>query len=417
MKHRTSVWAVALVALLAISIAAGATACGSSGGSSSGSSSGGGTSEIKIGTLYPVTGDLAKLGDQCLSGVKLAVEEINAAGGIKSMGGAKLVLDNADSQGKPDVALSEVQRLSTQDNVAAILGTYQSSVALPATQEAERQQTPMLITTAVADAITDRGYKYIFRICPKASWYAKNQIEFCQAMPGLGGPTIKTVALLHEDTDFGQSTSEGQIKYAGEAGIEVVANVAYPASSADLTTQVSKVKAANPDIVLTTTYFNDSILIAQARETLGMKQLFFDAAGGTTDPNFQKTLGSAAETWMSEIEFTPDASASSKALNDVYEAKYGAYMTGNGMEGYQGVYVLAKALEDAGSADRTKLRDALAAVKMVKGTDMVVDPYTEISFTADGQIASAPLYVVQIQKGVFVPLFPTPPATGKLVVP
>ena len=413
MKHRTSIWAVALIALLAMSVAVGVAACG---GSDSGS--GGGTvKEVKIGTLYPVTGDLAKLGDQCLSGVKLAVEEINAAGGIKSLGGAKIVLDNADSQGKPDVALSEVQRLSTQDNVSAILGTYQSSVALPATQEAERQQTPMMITTAVADAITDRGYKYIFRICPKASWYAKNQIEFCQAMPGLGGPTIKKVALLHEDTDFGQSTSEGQIKYAAEAGIEVVANVAYAASSADLTTQVSKVKAANPDIVLTTTYFNDSILIAQARQTLGMKQLFFDAAGGTTDPNFQKTLGTAAETWMSEIEFTADASASSKALNDAYKAKYGDYMTGNGMEGYQGVYVLAKALEDAGSTDRVKLRDAIAAVKMVKGTDRVVDPYTEISFSADGQIKSAPLYVVQIQKGVFVPLFPTPPASGKLVVP
>ena len=184
-------------------------------------------------------------------------------------------------------------------------------MALPATQAAERQQTTMLITTAVADDVTDKGYKYIFRICPKASWYAKDQINFCQAMPELGGPTIKTVALLHEDTDFGQSTSKGQIQYAEEAGLEVVANIAYPASSADLTTQVSKIKAANPDIVLTTTYLNDSILIAQARETLGMSQIFFDAAGGTVDPQFIKTLGDAAENWLTEIEFAPDSSAAS----------------------------------------------------------------------------------------------------------
>jgi len=412
MKHRTSVWAVALIALLAISIAAGVTACGSSGDSGGG----GGTSEIKIGTLYPVSGDLAKLGDQCLSGVKLAVEEINAAGGIKSMGGAKLVLVNADSQGKPDVAISEVERLCQQDKVAAILGTYQSSVALPATQAAERQQTTMLITTAVADAITDAGYKYVFRICPKASWYAKDQIAFCQAMPDLGGPTIKKVALLHEDTDFGQSTSAGQIKYAAEAGLEVVANVAYAASSADLTTQVSKIKASNPDIVLTTTYLNDSILIAQARETLGMKQIFFDAAGGTVDPQFIKTLGAAAENWLTEIEFAPDASDTSKELNAAYKAKYGVDMTGNGMDGYQGVYVLAKALEDGGTADRAKLRDAMANVKMVAGTDRVVIPTAEITFTADGEIANAPLYVVQIQKGVFQTLSPQP-APGKLVVP
>jgi branched-chain amino acid transport system substrate-binding protein len=403
---------VVLTVLLALSVATGLAACGGGDGGGGGD----GASEIKIGTLYPVSGDLAKLGDQCMSGVKLAVEEINAAGGIKSMGGAKLTLVEADSQGKPDVAISEVERLCQQDQVSAILGTYQSSVALPATQAAERQQTTMLITTAVADDVTDKGYKYIFRICPKASWYAKDQINFCQAMPELGGPTIKTVALLHEDTDFGQSTSKGQIQYAEEAGLEVVANIAYPASSADLTTQVSKIKAANPDIVLTTTYLNDSILIAQARETLGMSQIFFDAAGGTVDPQFIKTLGDAAENWLTEIEFAPDASPTSEELNTAYKAKYGVDMTGNGMDGYQGVYVLAKALEDAGSADRAKLRDAMANVKMVAGTDRVVIPTKEITFTEDGQIADAPLYVVQIQKGVFETLFPLP-APGKLIVP
>lgn len=412
MKHRTSIWTVALIALLAISIAAGAAACGSSGGSSGGSSA----KEIKIGTLYPVSGDLAKLGDQCISGVKMAVDEINAAGGIKSMGGAKLVLDEADSQGKPDVGISEITRLCQQDNVTAILGTYQSSVALPATQTAERFQTPMLITTAVADAITQKGYKYIFRICDLASWYARDQINFCKQMPSLGGPTIKTVALLHEDTDFGQSTSAGQIKYAAEAGIKVVANVAYAASSADLTTQVSKVKAANPDIVLTTTYLNDSILIAKEAKTLGMKQLFFDAAGGTVDPQFIKTLGPDAENWLTEIEFSTDANQLSIELNDAYKAKYGDNMTGNGMDGYQGVYVLAKALENAGTTDKAKLRDAMANVKLVAGTDRVVIPTKEITFSADGEITDAPLYVVQIQKGAFQTLFPLP-APGKLIVP
>ena len=414
MKHRTSIWAAALVILFALAVAAGVAACGS--GSSGGGSSSGGVSEIKIGTLYPVSGDLAKLGDQCISGVKMAVEEINAAGGIKSMGGAKLTLVEADSQGKPDVGISEITRLCQQDNVTAILGTYQSSVALPATQTAERFQTPILITTAVADAITQKGYKYVFRICPLASWYARDQITFCKAMESLGGPKVTTVALLHEDTDFGQSTSEGQLKYAAEQGIKVVANVAYAASSADLTTQVSKVKASNPDVVLTTTYLNDSILIAQAAKTLGMKQPFFDAAGGTVDPQFIKTLGATAEGWLTEIEFSTDANQTSIDLNAAYKAKYGDNMTGNGMDGYQGVYVLAKALENAGTTDKAKLRDAIANVKLVSGTDKVVIPTKEITFTADGEITSAPLYVVQIQKGVFQTLYPLP-APGKLIVP
>jgi len=147
-----------------------------------------------------------------------------------------------------------------------------------------------------------------------------------------------------------------------------------------------------------------------------MKQIFFDAAGGTVDPQFIKTLGDAAETWLTEIEFAPDSSALAEELNAAYKTEYGVDMTGNGMDGYQGVYVLAKALEDAGTADRAQLREAMANLKMVAGTDRVVIPTEEITFTDDGQIADAPLYVVQIQKGVFETLFPLP-SPGKLVVP
>ncbi len=173
---------VAIIAVLALA-AAFAISCGSSGSSSSSSSSSGTSGgTIKIGTLYPVTGDLAKLGQECVNAVKLAVDEINAAGGIKSMGGAKIELVEADSQGKPDVGISEVQRLVSQNHVSAIIGTYQSSVAIPATQTADRLKTPILISMAVADEITEHGYKYVFRLCPKADWYAKSQLDFVQAM-------------------------------------------------------------------------------------------------------------------------------------------------------------------------------------------------------------------------------------------
>ena len=147
-----------------------------------------------------------------------------------------------------------------------------------------------------------------------------------------------------------------------------------------------------------------------------MKQLFFDAAGGTVDPQFIKTLGPDAENWLTEIEFSTDANQTSIELNDAYKAKYGDNMTGNGMDGYQGVYVLAKALENAGTTDKAKLRDAMANVKLVAGTDRVVIPTKEITFSADGEITDAPLYVVQIQKGVFQTLYPLP-APGKLIVP
>lgn len=399
--------AIALALLVALTIFV--VACGSSEGGGGGGGGGGGTAEtIKIGTLFPVSGDLAKLGQDCVNGIKLAVKEINDAGGIKSMNGAKIKLIEADSQGKPDVGIQEVERLA-QEGVACILGTYQSSVGIPATQAAERLSVPILIVQAVADEITEKGYKYTFRIAPKASWYAKNQVEFALAAPEMNpdyGP-VKTAAMLHEDSDFGQSTADGGKKYAKELGLEILGEVAYPMSSADLTTQVSKVLAWKPDVVLMTTYLNDAILINQAREKMKAKQLFIDSAGGTIDPEFIARLGAAADGVCSTVEFSKYGGEAAAGANERYEAAYGFGMSGNSGYAYQGTYVLAKALENAGSADREKLREAFTTVKLDKDAgDMVMVPTPVIEFGPDGQVKDMPLYVCQIQKSDLVPLFP-----------
>ncbi len=429
MSRRNLVGALSVVLVLAVALFA--VACG--GGTTTTTAAVGGTETtaavvgtdttaagatgetIKIGALYPTTGDLAKLGEECVNGLQLAVDEINAAGGIKSMGGAQIELVKADSQGKPDVGIAEVQRLATKENVAAIVGTYQSGVAIPATQEAEKQQIPIVISMAVADAITEKGQKYTFRICPKADWYAKDQVTFLKELKALIGLDVKKVALLHEDTDFGTSTATGQKKYLKEAGMEVTAEVAYPASSADLTTQVSKVKASNPDVVLTVMYLNDSILIMQAKEKLGMKQLFFDAAGGTVEPDFVKRLGPTAENTLTEMEYSKYAPGADKLNND-FKAKFGSDITGNGAYSYQAGYVLADALERAGVVERAKLRDALAATNMPAGPTMVL-PTDKLQFGPDGQNMSAPLFVMQVQKGDLVPVGPPPFAAAKVILP
>jgi branched-chain amino acid transport system substrate-binding protein len=423
MKH--SKFTKLLVLVLIVALAAfGAALLASCGGGDDGggdSGSGGGDVEtIKIGTLYPITGDLAKLGQECVDGVKLAVEEINAAGGIEAMGGAKIELVEADSQGKPDVGIAEVERLAQQDNVSAIIGTYQSSVAIPATQAAQRLQVPIVISLAVADEITDKGYDNVFRICPKAEWYAKSQLDFVKALPELQPeyPAVKKIALLHEDTDFGQSTAAGEKKYIEEYGYELVGEVSYPGSAADLTTQVSKIKSMDPDIVLTTTYLNDAILITQAREKLGMWQLFFDAAGGTVDPEFISRLGASAESILTEIEFTKYAGPVAEELNTKFNDAYSRDITGNGAYSYQAAYVIAKALENAGASDRAALKDALIDVKLDKAAgDTVVIPTDVIQFQQDGQIENAPLFVVQIQDGELTPVFPAEYAAAEVILP
>lgn len=360
---------------------------------------------IKIGAMYPLTGDQAKLGEDNKNGLALAIEEINAAGGIKALDGAQIELVWGDTQAKAEVGISEVTRLIQQEGVLAVIGTYNSSVANPATQEAEKLKTPFVVSMAVSDVITERGFQYTFRLCPKASWYAKDQVSFLQDLKDLAGLDIKKVALLHEDSDFGESTAAGQKQYLAEAGMEMVIEVKYSANAPDLTTEVSKIKAANPDAVLTVTYLNDSILISQAREALGLTNIpWVDAAGGTIDPEFIAQLGASAEGWFTEMEYSKYA-AGAEDLNNRFKEKFGYDITGNSVYAYQAGYVIADALERAGQADKEALRTALAATKLAKGDTMVMH-FNELSFDEQGQNPNATVFVMQVQNGELIPVWP-----------
>lgn len=202
------------------------------------SGSGGDSKDIKIGVLLPLTGALAKIGENNKNGYELAVKEINEKGGIKALGGAKLKLVYGDSQGKPDVGVSETERLIQNEKVALVTGAFQSNVTIPTTQVAERLQTVYLNPVAIADSITNRGFKYTFQINAKASWFARDQVNFLDYVAKVTNKKPQKVALLYENTDFGQSTAAGQKKYLAEKGYDIVADVSYPAGAADLTTEL-----------------------------------------------------------------------------------------------------------------------------------------------------------------------------------
>jgi branched-chain amino acid transport system substrate-binding protein len=155
--------------------------------------------DVKVGILLPLSGSVAPIGINNRRGHELAVEEINAAGGIKSLDGAKLVMIDGDTQGNPNVGISEVEKLARRD-VVAIMGAYQSGVTFPTTQMAERLGVPYIDPVAIADSITEgRGFRHIFKIAPKASWYARDQVRFLLDASTAAGEPAKSVVLLHED--------------------------------------------------------------------------------------------------------------------------------------------------------------------------------------------------------------------------
>jgi branched-chain amino acid transport system substrate-binding protein len=372
---------------------------------------------IKIGALHPVTGDAASGGKSMRNALTFAIDLINKEGGIKSLNGAQIELVYGDTQTKPDVGVSEVERLAQKEGVLAIVGAYNSSVTKPATQAAERLGLPFLIDMAASDEITERGYKWIFRLCPKASWYARDQVLFVQYLNKDMGLKVENVALLHEDTDWGMSVADGQKKYLEEAGYKVAIDVTYPANAADLSTQVAKVKSVNPDVVLTSTYLNDAVLIAKEREKLGMSKVpFIDSAGGTIVSGFIESLGNTAEGLFSVLEFSPLASGYPSQVNEEFHKVYGEDFTGNSVYSYVAGWVLADALERAGSTDKEAIRNALASTSMPHSTKMIL-PQDVLTFDQTGQNPNASMYIVQVQGGKLIPVYPAKYAAAKVILP
>jgi branched-chain amino acid transport system substrate-binding protein len=369
---------------------------------------------VHIGALFPLTGDLATQGGECLDGMRLAIDEVNAAGGIRSLGGVRLELSQGDSQGDPENADKEFTRLATEEEAIAVVGAYQSAVALPAGETAEELQTPFVVSTGAANEITERDFRYTFRLCPKAVWYARDQVRFLSESALSGTEPITKVALLHEDGEFGSETAADQRKYLQEAGIEVVQEIEYPADQADFSQEVLQIKSGEGQAVLTATYLNDAVLIADSAKKLRLGIPVFDAGGGTTDADFLDRAGNTSESLITELEYCAGSSATQ--LEKRYAAAHGGKLPAAALYSYQAVWLIANALERAASTEHERLRAALATTAMVPEDHMVL-PQRVLSFDEDGQNRGSRLFVAQIQDLKYVPVWPTEYAQDAVSLP
>lgn len=372
--------------------------------------------DVKIGILLPLSGPVAPIGQNNRRGHALAVEEINAAGGIKSLGGAKLVMIDGDTQGNPKVGIQETEKLVTQ-GVSAILGAYQSNVTFPTTQISEKSGVPYIDPVAIADTITEgRNFKYTFKVAPKASWYARDQLKFIKWVGEKAGKPVKRVVLMYEDTLFGQSTSKGQEAAAKAMGIEVADKIAYPAETPDMTPTISRIKQMAPDAILLVSYIADAVLITKTMKELGVDLPIMGTSAGHIDPAYIANLGPLAEHSFTVGEWNPDIKkGGAAALAKRFQAKFGLPMNGHAAETYMSTVVLADALERAASADRVKLREALAATNLCGDKNIL--PYNCVKFDASGQSPEGQLVMLQVQKGQFVTVWPPEVAAAEVVYP
>lgn len=373
--------------------------------------------EVKFGVVEPLTGPLAPLGLSDRRGYEQAVDEINAAGGIKSLGGAKLSMMLGDSEGKPEVGMAETEK-QIQKGAVAIFGAFQSAVVFATTQVAEKFKTPFIVGIGVAEAITQRGFKYTFRPIATDAWHIRDEYEYLGYIQKKKGIKIKNVGIYYEDTLWGQSSAKAWKKLAAEKGYSIVADLPYPHATSDMTGVISKLKAANPDVALTVAYISDAILATRTMKDLDFNpQAIIGMGGGHQDNAYIQTLGklgeyvSVCENWENDLKI-PGV----KEANENYLKRNGVEMDCVASMCYTCVYVLKDALERAASTDREKIREALTKTNLKPGEKGNIQPCA-IIFGEDGQNKDARTVIAQIQNGKRRSIFPEEYAASKPIWP
>lgn len=357
---------------------------------------------VLIGSIHPLTGGLAGAGNRMENGARMAVEEINAAGGIASLGGAPLELVSADSTGAAEVGQSEAERL-IGDGVSAIIGTYQSAVTTNVAAIAERDGVPLVIDVAVDDSILQQGYTNVFRIQPNATSMGSSGAQFISE---LAGDEITTVAYLHDDTGFGVSVADAFEAAAADYGIEVVARIPYPPFEVtDLTTEMSQAAAASPDAIVVTGYYNDGLLAARAATDLevDVKAIIGIAQGAYHTPQFVADFGADAELFFNSNYHFNSSDPKVQGVLERFEAAYGEAMDTEAMLSYQAIYVIADALERAGSSDPADVRAALAETNIADHFMAYPGP---ITFDETGENVNAQPVLMQVIDGAVKQVYP-----------
>jgi len=390
---------------------------------------GAGGGEIKIGVILPLSGRLAETGADLKHGIEFAVEQINSMGGVKSCGGAKLVVVYGDSAGKPEVGAAEAERLITQEKVVALVGAYQSAVTKTASEVAERYHVPFLNPDSTSPALTQRGYKWFFRTTPHDAMFAEQQAEFIKWLNEKYNLGLKTYAIIHEDSEWGTKVAEAWRKYFDAAGFKLVKEISYHAATVtSLDAEIKALKAANPDVLLVASYVQDAILLVQAMKTNNFApRVVLAQDAGFISPSYVQQVGKDGWFIMSREVFNWDLMEKIprlKQVNEEYKRKYGVDLNGNSARDYTGIWVLYYALEEAckrASPDnleefRAALRDALASLE-VPGDKLIV-PWKGVKFDENGQnILGQGIIVQMMEDGKYHTIYPPEYATAEPKVP
>lgn len=363
---------------------------------------------LEIGALYPLTDSLALLGEESFRGAEIARLQRNKAGGVA---GAEIVFVQGDASTVAG-ARSEAERLLEQKKVKLILGTYASSRCMAASEVAARKGFPYFELGAIANEITTRGYKTMWRTNPTAADFTKAQVDFIVGWlaPHLNKkPSEVKVSVAHEDSDYGSSVATSFAKHAKEAGVQVISVEPYAANSSDLSPVVLRLRKAEPDIVVAVSYAQDAILLSRQAHELKFKAPILGTGGGHTLRSFVDALGPVAEgvfnSDFTQYEVNPEFCPGLLEFYSLYKEKYGEPpRSGHSLTNYVGALIVFDILEKTGgSMDSEAIRKAAMSLDIPMGKTA---SGWGVKFDDNGQNSRAPAFVTQWQGGKLVTVWP-----------
>jgi branched-chain amino acid transport system substrate-binding protein len=386
------------------------------------------TSEVVIGVLYPFSGASAQMGVDAQKAYEAALEVINNKydfelplakdEGLTGLGGAKIRLVYADHQGDPQKGRAEAERLITQEKVCAIVGTYQSAVAVTVSQTCERYQIPFVSADNSSPSLHTRGLKFFFRAAPHDEMFSRAMFDFYDAMKKKG-MKIETLALFHEDTIFGTDSANAQTKLANERGYKIVADIKYRANSPSLSAEVQQLKAANADVLMPSSYTTDGILLIKTMAELGYKPNAIVAqAAGFSEKALYDAVGDKLDGAITRGSFSLDLAAKRPMvgkINAMFKEKSGKDLNDNTSREFMALTVLADGINRAKSTEGEKIRAALAATD-IPGEQTIM-PWKRVKFDDMGQNNDADPVLLQYIGGKFVTISPAQAAVAEAVWP
>ncbi|MBU3648711.1 MAG: twin-arginine translocation signal domain-containing protein [Limnohabitans sp.] len=349
---------------------------------------------IKVGVLHPVTGALAYSGQQCREGALLAIEDINKAGGIKSLGGAKIEALLADAQSTPQAGAAEIEKLN-EAGVSAVVGAFASAICLATTQAAAKYNLPHVVDVGVADQIVERGLKNTFRFGPGYKKCAEIAVANLHVLNTTAGRPARSVMIIHEESLFGTGTANLLSRELPGYGYEVKEVIKHANPTRDFNNIVLRMKQVNPDIVIPANYYNEYALLVRTmqQQKVTPKAIYSVLGGAASSYKFVKEFPDAANGIIDCNHWFNPRDKRAQDLKKRVEAKglffsYEVFMT------YTAMMLLADAIERAKSSDRAAIIDALASSKFSNH----IMPYGDTQFVNGQNMGAQPL-MTQVVKG------------------